>query len=130
MPEMTTGMKVSSGNRFESAIGVLLRVGVTLAAVVVFVGGMIYLVKFGGTQQDYKTFLGEPAEFSRVLAILHNAVTGNGRDLIQLGLLLLIVTPIARVAVSVLVFLAEKDWLYVAFTIIVLAVLIYGLAGS
>lgn len=123
-------MKASSGNRFESAIGVLLRVGVSLAAVVVFAGGVIYLVKFGGTHPDYKIFVGEPAEFSRVLAIVRNAVTGNGRDLIQLGLLLLIATPIARVAVSVLVFLAEKDWLYVAFTIVVLAVLIYGLAGS
>jgi len=130
MTEMTTGMKASSGNRFESAIGVLLRVGVSLAAVVVFAGGVIYLVKFGGTHPDYKIFVGEPAEFSRVLAIVRNAVTGNGRDLIQLGLLLLIATPIARVAVSVLVFLAEKDWLYVAFTIVVLAVLIYGLAGS
>jgi uncharacterized membrane protein len=130
MSEMTTGTKASSGKRFESAIGVLLRVGVALAAAVVLAGGIIYLAKFGGTHPDYKIFLGEPAEFSRVSAILHNAVGGSGPDLIQLGLLLLIATPIARVVVSVLVFLAEKDWLYVAFTMIVLAVLVYGLAGS
>src|ERR1700693_5465046 len=72
-----------------------------------------YLAKFGWTHPDYRTFLGEPAEFTRVSLILHNAAAGHGRDLIQLGLLLLITTPIARVAVSVLVFLVEKDWLYV-----------------
>jgi uncharacterized membrane protein len=122
--------KTMNAGRFESAIGMLLRVGVALAAAVVVVGGAIYLVKFGGTHPDYRMFRGEPAEFVRVSLIVRNAVAVRGRGLIQLGLLLLIATPIARVAVSVLVFLAEKDWLYVSFTLTVLAVLIYGLIGS
>ncbi len=122
--------KAVGGDRFERAIGQLLRIGVALSAAVVFIGGVIYLMKYGGTHPAYKTFLGEPAEFIRVPMILRNAAAGRGRDLIQLGLLLLILTPVARVAVSVLVFLAEKDWLYVGFTLIVLAVLIYSLMGS
>jgi uncharacterized membrane protein len=44
-------------------------------------------------------------------------------------LLLLILTPVARVAFSVAAFALERDWTYVAITLIVLAVLIYSLAG-
>jgi uncharacterized membrane protein len=47
-----------------------------------------------------------------------------------LGLLLLIATPVARVAFSIFGFAAEKDWMYVVFTIIVLAILLYSLFGS
>ena len=55
----------------------------------------------------------------------------HGRGLIQLGLLLLIATPIARVVFSVAGFARQRDWLYVAITLIVLTLLGYSLlAGS
>jgi uncharacterized membrane protein len=47
-----------------------------------------------------------------------------------LGLLLLIATPVARVAFSVIGFALEKDWMYVVITLIVLALLIYSLSSS
>jgi uncharacterized membrane protein len=50
--------------------------------------------------------------------------------LIQLGLLLLIATPIARVGCSIVGFAIERDRMYVAFTLIVLAILLYSLLGS
>ncbi len=57
-------------------------------------------------------------------------MNGRGQGLIQLGLLLLIATPIARVALSVVGFAIERDRMYVAFTLIVLAILLYSLLGS
>jgi uncharacterized membrane protein len=51
----------------------------------------------------------------------------SGRGVIQLGLLLLVATPVARVACSVVGFLRERDYVYVALTLIVLVVLIYSL---
>ncbi|HXU49289.1 MAG TPA: DUF1634 domain-containing protein, partial [Candidatus Binatia bacterium] len=53
----------------------------------------------------------------------------TGRGLIQLGLLLLIATPVARVIFSVFAFLYERDWKYVFFTLIVLGLLIFSLFG-
>lgn len=53
----------------------------------------------------------------------------SGRGIIQLGLLILIATPIARVAFSVFGFLAEKDRMYAGFTMLVLAILLYSLLG-
>jgi uncharacterized membrane protein len=43
--------------------------------------------------------------------------------------LLLIATPVARVLFSVLGFGLERDWLYVAITLLVLALLIYTLTS-
>ena len=48
----------------------------------------------------------------------------------QLGLLLLIATPIARVMFSAVVFAIDRDRMYVGFTLLVLAVLLYSLFGS
>jgi len=38
--------------------------------------------------------------------------------------MLLIATPVARVAVSVVVFLLQRDWIFVGITLVVLAVLL------
>jgi uncharacterized membrane protein len=106
-----------------------LRTGVILAAVVVLAGGAIHLAKYGSTRPDYLTFHGEPAEYRHVSGVLRKVAVLRGSALIQLGLLLLIATPIVRVAVSIFDFLRERDWLYVGVTLIVLAVLIYGLTS-
>jgi uncharacterized membrane protein len=62
--------------------------------------------------------------------VIQSVRNGRGRGWIQLGLLLLIATPIARVVFSVAGFILERDRLYVTFTLIVLAVLLYSLLGS
>ena len=46
------------------------------------------------------------------------------------GLLLLIATPVARVIFSAIVFAMEGDRMYLLFTLIVLAVLLYSLFGA
>jgi uncharacterized membrane protein len=62
--------------------------------------------------------------------IVKDALAFRGRGLIQLGLLLLIATPLARVAFSVAAFALEGDRLYVVVALIVLAVLICSLVGG
>ena len=54
----------------------------------------------------------------------------SGGAIIQLGLLILIATPVARVAFSAVAFAIERDYLYVWITLFVLAVLLYSLLGS
>jgi uncharacterized membrane protein len=62
--------------------------------------------------------------------IVHNAFTFHGQGIIQLGLVLLIATPVARVAFAIWGFAAEHDRMYIIFTGIVLIVLLYSLLGS
>jgi len=116
--------------RVETIVGNLLRTGVILAASVVFIGGVLYLARHGGEHPNYRVFHGEPNDLRQIGGILHAAIAGRGRGIIQLGLLLLIATPIARVAFSMFGFAEEGDRLYVVFTGIVLAILLYSLIGS
>lgn len=116
--------------RVDQIVGNLLRVGVIVSAAVVLSGGALYLVQHGSTVPDYRVFHGEPAYLRGVPGIVSGALALDGRGLIQLGLLLLLATPIARVAFSVLAFSLQRDRTYVVVTLIVLAVLLYSLGSG
>ena len=116
--------------RVEEIISYLLRAGVLISALLVFAGGVIYLVRHGSEIPDYRTFRGEPQEFRTVRGLLSMDTIAHGRGLIQLGLVLLILTPIARVAFSVVAFLMERDWIYVAVSTIVLGILLYSFTSA
>ena len=118
--------------RIEVILGNLLRIGVLVSAAVVLLGASIYLSRHAHEPADYRVFRGEPSEYRTIRGVIQRVIVGRGRGqgLIQLGLLLLIATPIARVAFSVVGFAIERDRLYVAFTLIVLAILLYSLLGS
>jgi uncharacterized membrane protein len=116
--------------RVETIIANLLRAGVLLAAAVVVLGGIVFLARHGRALPHYKVFVGEPFELRTVSEIARHAASFRGRNIIQLGLLLLIATPVARVAFSVVAFALEHDRLYVGVTLIVLAVLLFSLAGG
>ena len=118
--------------RIEVILGNLLRTGVLLSAAVVLLGASIYLSRHAHDPADYRVFRGEPSEYRTIRGVIQSLIVGRGRGqgLIQLGLLLLIATPIARVAFSVVGFAIERDRMYVVFTLIVLAVLLYSFLGS
>jgi uncharacterized membrane protein len=113
----------------EQIIGILLRTGVMLAAAVILVGGIFFLLRYGSSPTHYSAFQGEPDELRHVISILRYALTLHARGIIQLGILLLIATPVARVAFTVFAFAYERDWTYVAVTLIVLGLLLYSLGA-
>src|SRR5271157_6143287 len=117
-------------HRIEVMIGNLLRAGVLLAASVVLLGAAIYLSLHAMEPTDFHTFRGEAAALRTVPAIVKGAAHFHGKSIIQLGLLLLIATPVARVAFSVVAFAIERDYLYVVLTLLVLAILTYSLMGG
>jgi uncharacterized membrane protein len=110
----------------QQCLGNLLRIGVLLSAAVVATGWGFHLARHGTAAPDYGDFKGEPAELCRVSGIVRGAVQLDPDALIQLGLLLLLATPVARVAFSALAFTCQKDWIYVLFTVVVLAILVYS----
>ncbi|HVO99218.1 MAG TPA: DUF1634 domain-containing protein [Bryobacteraceae bacterium] len=116
--------------RVETIVGNLLRAGVILSALVVLAGGIIFLSRHAFEPANYRVFQGEPSELRHFRGILRAVAALRGRAIIQLGLLLLIATPIARVAFSMFGFAEERDRLYVAVTGLVLAVLLYSFLGS
>jgi len=125
-----TGQLAQTDKRMDELMGLLLRSGVLLAAAIVFAGGVIYLARHPVPASNYHVFEGEPKSLRTISGILSEAKAFKGRGLIQLGLLVLIATPIARVTFSVLAFCFQRDWKYVFFTLIVLGLLLYSLVGS
>ncbi len=119
-----------SDQKMDEIMGMLLRTGVVLAAAIVSVGGVVYLTRHRLPLTNYRVFTGEPAELRTISGIFHEALAFQGRGLIQLGLLVLIATPVARVAFSFFAFLYERDWTYVLVTVFVLGLLIYSLFGG
>lgn len=116
--------------RLEQGIGWLLRAGLVVAASVVVGGGAVYLLRHGGEVPDYRVFRGEPAGLKSLSGILEGARELQGRALIGLGLLVLLATPVARVAFALVAFARERDRLYASVSLFVLIVLLYSILGS
>ena len=114
--------------RLERILSVLLRTGVMLSAAIVFLAGACFLVRHGNQLPDYHVFHGAPAEYRSIPGILAAVSGSDCLAMIQFGLLMLIATPVARVAFSLAGFALERDRTYVAITVIVLLVLIYSIA--
>jgi len=116
--------------KMDIIIGNLLRAGVVLSGAIVFIGGIVYLCRHGFEMPAYHVFHGEPSDLRDISGILHDVLAFRGRGIIQLGLLLLIATPVARVAYLIYAFARQKDRLYAGVALIVLLLLAYGLSGA
>lgn len=116
-----------SDHAVEQLIGRLLQFGVLLAAVVVLFGGVLLLMQYGGAPVSHRTFVVGPAELRSIGGIIHGAIALDSKAIVQLGLVLLIATPVARVAFTLVAFILQRDRAYIAITSLVLALLLYGL---
>lgn len=114
----------------ELMIGRLLRYGVMLSCGITLVGGVFYLLQHGTQMPDYspipddRPFPGVEHYLRELSTIIPRVISLDGAAIIQLGVCVLIATPILRVAVSVIAFLVEKDYMYVVITLIVLTIII------
>jgi uncharacterized membrane protein len=113
--------------RLETIIGQLLRAGVVLAAAVVLAGAGLYLANHHSARVDFHTFRMERDDLRTMGGIARSAAHLDSEGIIQLGLLLLIATPVARVVFAAIGFHLEHDRMYTVVSLIVLAVLIFSL---
>jgi len=108
----------------DQIIGQLLRRGVVLSAAVVAAGGAWYLANAGGSSPEYRQFHPDVRGLHALATLPHP------QAVILFGLLILILTPVARVIFSLAAFVLERDRLYMAITVIVLVILLYSLGTS
>ncbi len=127
---MTGNVREWNDDQMRKIMGTLLRAGVLFAAFIVLLGGILFFIQHPKEIFDYATFKGEPPKLRQVHLIVKEALNFRGRDVVQLGLLLLIATPVARVIFSLIGFMIEKDWIYVAITLLVLIILSISLFSS
>lgn len=113
--------------KVDQFLGNLLRTGVLLSVAVLLLGTGDYLIQHGLEHHNYGVFRGEPATLRSPTAIVADALHFDSRGVIMLGILVLLATPFARVAFSLVTFLWQKDWIYSLVTLIVLGVLTYSI---
>jgi len=117
----------------ELYIGKLLRYGVILSCIITIFGGIIYLYQHQGIVPDYspipsdEPFPGVASYLRELNTILPRILDLDGAAIIQLGVIVLIATPVIRVAFSAIAFLIEKDYMYVTITLIVLAIILLNM---
>ncbi|MBE9003112.1 DUF1634 domain-containing protein [Nostoc sp. LEGE 12447] len=122
--------KNQSEQKFYNFVGNLLKFGVLIASFIVLFGGIIYLIHHGCEPARYQFFRGEPSYLRSPNGVLKTMFLGSDRAIIQLGILLLIATPIIRVIISFFAFLTLRIWSFVLITLLVLTSLIYSLVGG
>ncbi len=120
----------SADDRTEQVVGNVLRLGVLIAAAVTLVGGVLYLMQAGATRPDYHVFHGQASPLRSLAQVARGVAAGNAEAIVQAGVVLLIATPIARVALTLIAFAMRKDRLYAVISAVVLILLAYGLLGG
>lgn len=116
--------------RIEIIIGQMLRAGVILSSAFVLGGGVWYLFRKGSGKPAYGAFHGVPPELRTFAGIMRGVAALDPQCWIQLGLLVLIATPVARVLFSIFAFAEERDWAYVGITLLVAGILLFSLFGG
>ena len=106
--------------RTELVISNVLRGGVLLSAIIISAGVILFYLR---DAQSAHGLLDHPYPHS-LAGVISGLAQGSPISIIALGLLLLLSTPVVRVAVSIFAFSLERDWRYVAITSLVLAILI------
>jgi len=117
----------SEDRSIEITLGNLLRAGVLISAGTVLLGGTLNILRHGGEPVTWEKFHGEPAALRSLSGIAEAAFAAQGKGIIQLGLILLVAVPVLRVAVSMLVFLRKRDFIFAGITLLVLLLLSYSL---
>jgi uncharacterized membrane protein len=114
----------------DQLLGNLLRLGVIVAAIVAAIGGVLHLSQHGLEPAGHQVFRSEPPQLRSVGGIVRSALEFHTDAIVQLGLVLLIATPVARVALSLVAFILQRDKVYIVVTSIVLALLLFSLTGG
>ena len=122
---------IEQNKKMQQLIGSTLRIGVMTACCIAILSGTYYLIRHGAEPiPDYRTFHAEPTSLTTLSGILTGLLQFQATNWIQLGVLVLMLTPITRILLSLVDFAHQKDWLYVTITAIVFFVILSNSLGG
>jgi len=116
----------------EIWISHVLRAGVIIAGAITLLGIVLFIAlgtRTGQSLSVHQILHGGPPIPLTPDEILKGVDTGKPLEIVYLGLFVLILTPVTRVAMTMVLFTKQRDWTFVVLTSIVLGVLILGLTG-
>lgn len=126
-----------AGSRKEVVLSLILRSGVISSAAIIIVGLILMLLTghsgYGAGFDISKILYYDGGNVSHgfyptdLQTVLSGLLALKPFALIDLGLVILIATPVMRVAMSTFLFAVEGDWKFVAITAFVLTILILSI---
>ena len=125
-------MNLKDPDTMNNVVGNALRVGVVTSAVIILFGTVLLMANNGlsTTSNDltYNTGRVPHGSFDISLSGLFSGVASlQPYSIIELGVIVLLATPVTRVIISVLLFAAEGDKAYVYITAVVLTLLLFSM---
>lgn len=115
--------EIDTDKNMQHTLANVLRIGVWLATATIALGGIVFLHSKAHTKIVFDVFKPHDATYISVATILSGLKVADGLAIVQLGIFLLILTPVVRVLFAVVGFLKEKDYLYVAIGTLVLLII-------
>ncbi len=113
----------------QKIIGGVLKYGVLTVLITSVIGGTLYLYRHSTEMVDYSSFAeNDQSIFDVMQSVFVNVGNGKGRGIIFLAVLLLFLTPLVRLLLSLVSFVLEKDRLYIAITLLVIAVILLSVS--
>jgi uncharacterized membrane protein len=120
------------GPGLEIWISYVLRIGVLIAAAVILIGLVLLIIRGpsgGGSTSLHQIVDREQQMTVRPSVILHGVRAGNAVNIIQLGIFALILTPVTRVAMTIVLFALQRERVFTLVTLAVFLILLFGLTG-
>jgi len=123
-------MKQFKDTDMQLLLGRVLRAGTIISVSIVFIGGIIYLYRHGQSVADYSVWNGVPVFIQHAGSLVNGAFDFRGQAIIQIGIILLVATPIMRVIFSTIGFVLEKDYIYTGISILVLLIILASMISG
>lgn len=111
----------------ESLIGYVMRTGLWISVIIVLIGGVLYLLQNGSQFIHYQTLQHDTKSSVTLLDILRGSFSFSPVSLVWLGLLILVLTQVIRVALTVVLFIVERDFIFACISGLILIILIYSI---
>jgi uncharacterized membrane protein len=111
----------------DDILSFILRMGLLLSLLTVLIGAALFLYQHSKEEISHHVFIGEPSFLKGISGIFEAAMQDKTLAIIQLGVILLIITPLLRVFSCLIVFVIKRDYLYIGLSTFVLGILLYSL---
>ena len=116
--------------QLQNQLARVMLIGVVIAATIMGAGLVWFLITHEGLPPGDHIFRGEPKYFENPVSMIRRAFepgqVGRRRSLIMIGVVLLLINPVVRVAFAAFSFAAQRDRLYTNISLLVLAVLLFS----
>ena len=128
-PATTDGSSPDRDHRLDSQLGRLLSLCTGIASLVILAGVGALVARHSAEHADFQRFSADFVTLKSPRDIAQGLAAGNAAAIAQAGLVLLMLTPVIRVAATLVAFAIRRDRVFVAITLVVLVTLLLGIAG-